>query len=121
MSRIKMDMGTFNGVNVSCIFEDDSIEAGTLTVPGILILKNENVHPVMEVEGQIVTELNIMPSNFNFKKINSGDSKKIHLIVNVPKSTEPGNYEIKIDFDFKIDTPPSTTRALMIEVKKAVE
>jgi hypothetical protein len=121
MARTEMDMGTYDGVNVNFIINDDEIAVGTLTVPGILSLKNENSHPVIEFEGQIDSKLNIMPSNFNFKKINSGDTKTIHLVLNVPESTEPGTYEIKINLDFKIDTPPTTTRALMITVTKALE
>lgn len=121
MARTQMDLGSYDGMSVNLIIDDDSVPAGTNTVPGTLSLHNENPYPVTELEGQFNCKLNIMPSTFNFKKIDTGNSKTIHFLVNVPESAEAGSYEIKIDFDFKIDTPPSTTRALTINVTKAVD
>lgn len=121
MARADIDMGTYDDVSLNFSISSDKIAAGTLTVPGTLSIRNDNPNPVIEFEGQINSVLNIMPSNFNFKKINPGDTKTIHLLVNVPESTDPGKYEVKIDFDFKIDTPPTTSRSLIIEVIKAIE
>jgi len=121
MARIGMDMGKHDGVKVDMSIDEGSIVAGTNTVPGTLSLKNENLHPVIELECQIDSKLNIMPSNFSFKKINPGDTKTVHLVVNVPESTEPGSYKIMINLDFKIDTPPVVTPALTITVTKTPE
>lgn len=121
MSGIEMDMGSYDNMRIHLTIGDDSIPAGTNTVPGIITLKNENPHPVTELEGQFNSKLNIMPSNFSFARINPGSSKNVHILVNVPKSTEPGTYEIKVDFDFKIDTPPATSNALVVEVTQPIE
>ena len=119
MARTEMDLGTYAGVNVNILIEDDSIVAGTQTVPGTVSLRNDNPYPVTELEGRFDCQLNIMPSSFNFKKIEPENNKSIHFLIVVPESTKPGPYEIKVDFDFKIDTPPSTTRALRVNVAKA--
>ena len=121
MPRKEMDLGSYDGVNVHFVVEDDSIPAGTNTVPGVVTLRNDNPHPVTEFEGQFDSKLNIMPSNFSFSRINPGSSKTVHILVNVPKSTKPGNYDIKVEFDFKIDTPPATSRPLVVEVTKPIE
>ncbi len=121
MSRKEVDLGTHNGLNIRMVVEDESIPAGTNTVPGVMTLRNENPHPVTELEGQFESQLNIMPSNFSFNKINPGSTKTVHILVNVPKSTEPESHDIKVDFDFKIDTPPAVTRPLTVEVTKAIE
>lgn len=117
----EMNLGSYDGVNVHLAIEDDSIPAGTNTVPGVMTLKNDNPHPVTELEGQFNSKLNIMPSNFSFARINPGSSKNVHLLVNVPKSTQSGNYDIEVDFDFKIDTPPATSKALVVEVTPPIE
>lgn len=116
-----MDLGTCDGLNVYLTIEDDSIPAGTNTVPGVMTLRNDNPHPVTELEGQFNSKLNIMPSNFSFARISPGSSKDVHLLVNVPKSTQPGDYDIIVDFDFRIDTPPATSKALVIEVMPPIE
>lgn len=119
MARKEIDLGNYDGVNVHIVVEDDSIAAGTNTVPGSVAFRNDNEHPVTELEGQFNSKLNIMPSNFSFNKISPGNIKTSHILVNVPESTKPGSYDILVDFDFKIDTPPETTRPLVVEVTKA--
>ncbi len=121
MAQKQIDLGEYDGVAVQLMVEDDSMPAGTSTVPGVLTIRNDNPHPVTELEGQFNSPLNVMPSNFNFAKINPGNSKSTHILVNVPKTTKPGKYEIKVDFDFKIDTPPATTKPLTIAVTKPIE
>lgn len=113
-----MNLGTYDGVNVNMTIADETIIAGTNTVPGSLSLKNENSHPVVELESQIDSKLNVAPSNFGFKKINPGDTKTIHFIINVPESTAPSTYDIKVKFDFKIDTPAAVTNGLLVTVIK---
>lgn len=121
MPRKEMNLGTYNGLNIRLAVEDDNIPAGTNTVPGVITLRNDNPHPVTELEGQFNSQLNIMPSNFSFAKIHPGSSKNAHILLNVPKSTKPGDYEIKVDFDFKIDTPPATSNVLVVEVTQPIE
>lgn len=116
MAKKEADLGIHHGVQVSMSIEDDSIASGSGTVPGIVTLRNNNKYPVTELEGQIKSELNIMPSNLSFKKIDSGGNKTVHFLVNVTDATEPGNYKINVDFDFKIDTPPATTSDMTIDV-----
>lgn len=116
MAGKEMDLGSFDGVNVHLTIEDDSIEPGTSSVPGVLTLRNDNPHPVTDLEGQFVSKLNIMPSSFSFAKINSDSSRQAHYLVNVPQSTQPGDYNIRVNLDFKIDTPPATSEALVVEV-----
>lgn len=70
-----MDLGTFDGLNVHFAVEDDSVPAGTGTVPGIVVLRNDNPHPITELEGQFNSKVNIMPSSFSFARINPGNSK----------------------------------------------
>ncbi len=117
----EMNLGSYDGLNVRLAIEDDTMPAGTNTVPGVMTLKNDNPHPVTELEGQFNSKLNVMPSNFSFAKINPGSTKNVHLLVNVPKSTQPGTYDIVVDFDFKIDTPPVTSKSLAVEVTEPIE
>lgn len=112
----EMDLGSFDGVNVHLTIEDDSILAGTSSVPGVVTLRNDNPYPVIELEGEFVSKLNAMPSNFSFAKVDPGTSQHLHYLVNVPQSTHPGNYDIMVELDFKIDTPPATSKALVVEV-----
>ncbi len=121
MARKEINVGTYDGLNVQIVVEDDSIPAGTNTVPGMVSFRNDNQHPITELEGQFNSKLNIMPSSFSFNKINPGNIKNTHILVNVPKSTKPENYEIKVDFDFKIDTPPATSKGLTVQVTKPIE
>jgi uncharacterized membrane protein len=116
-----MDLGSYHGLSVRLTIEDDSITAGTNTVPGVMTLRNDNTYPATELEGHFNSKLNIMPSNFSFARISPGSSKDVHLLVSVPKSTQPGDYDITVAFDFRIDTPPATSKALVIEVVPPTE
>lgn len=116
-----MNLGTYDGLTIRLVVEDDNIRAGTNTVPGVIILRNGNPHPVTELEGQFNSQLNVMPSNFSFAKIHPGNSKNAHILLNVPKSTKPGDYEIKVDLDFKIEPPPATSNAFVVEVMQPAD
>jgi hypothetical protein len=121
MPRKEMNLGTYDGLTIRLVVEDDNIPVGTNTVPGVITLRNDNPHPVTEVEGQFNSNLNIMPSNFSFARINPRTSKNVHILLNVPQSSKPGKYEINVDLDFKIDTPPATSNAFVVEVTQPTD